>query len=396
MLTPYLPYPLYSGGQIRSYNLLKSLSEDGYKITLVSFVRGDWERENLTYLKNFCEEIVVFKRGKAWRPRNIFLSTFTLMPFLLSVYWSPLFKKKLQDALKHGNFDVIHVETFYMMHNLPKNVGIPVVLAEQNIEYLVYKRYVDTISRWFFIKPALYFDVLKIRKWEEHFWKKADQLIVMSEQDKKKTQREDVVVIPNGADVKKFKMQRLKPKSDKEKIILFIGNFKWMQNRDAAFWLLKEIWPHFVRLRRTKIKLWIVGKGIPQSIRRLGIDNVTFDEYAPDDTSLIYKKADVLLAPVRVGGGTKFKILESMASGLPVVTTKIGIEGIEAKEGREVLLGETAEDLASMTLEVLRAGRLREKLARNARVLIEEKYDWKKIVKKLEKVYESAVSNSHA
>ena len=138
------------------------------------------------------------------------------------------------------------------------------------------------------------------------------------------------------------------------------------------------------------MSLWVVGRNIPDSIKKLTDDrNVLFDENAPMETSEIFKQADALLSPIRVGGGTSFKILEAMASGVPVITTSLGIEGIDAEKDKDVLIADTAEGLANKTIGLLEDQEKYTRLAKNARVLIEKKYDWKVIVKQLEKIYES-------
>ncbi|MBI2622072.1 glycosyltransferase family 4 protein, partial [Candidatus Microgenomates bacterium] len=200
-----------------------------------------------------------------------------------------------------------------------------------------------------------------------------------------------------GVDLSKYQVSSIKYQvSKKEKIILFIGDFRWIENRDAATWLLKEIWPELeARSKKLEIrlKLWMVGKAIPNSIKQLANEeDVVFDEEAPDDTREIFARADLLLAPIRVGGGGKFKILESMASGVPVVTTLIGIEGIAAQDNNQVLIGDNIQDLVDKTVEALTKEDLYRKISQRARKLIEEKYDWKIIVKKLENVYQKTIA----
>jgi glycosyltransferase involved in cell wall biosynthesis len=192
-------------------------------------------------------------------------------------------------------------------------------------------------------------------------------------------------------DVAKFKNQNSKFKIDKkEKRILFIGNFKWIQNIKAADFILKEIWPKIKT--EEKIKLWIVGKNIPDYLKELGNDSsIIFDENAPEDTEKIYQKSDILLAPITVGGGTSYKILEAMASGVAVVTTKLGVEGLEAKDKKHALVGESGEQLAKNVFELLEKSDLRKKITENAREFIEENYSWEKIGKQLENVYKSVI-----
>ncbi len=124
----------------------------------------------------------------------------------------------------------------------------------------------------------------------------------------------------------------------------------------------------------------------------MGDENVLFDENASDDASLIYQKADLLLAPIRVGGGTKFKILEAMASGVLVVSSPLGVEGLGVKDGREVLIAKNSREFASQILKAFENTVKYQEMAQKARKLIEKEYDWKIIVQKLEAVYQSVTN----
>jgi glycosyltransferase involved in cell wall biosynthesis len=385
MVSSYLPYPLFSGGHIRLYNIIRGLSLN-HKITFVCEKRDYQTKEDVEKIEKFCKKVIVVDRKKQWTFPNIVKAGISFSPFLIVGHTNKLLKQAITEVLNSEKFDLIHVETSYVMQNVPQ-VDIPIVLVEHNIEHLVYKRFVDVAP--IFIRPLLYYDVIKLRHFEEEAWKKATKLVAVSEQEKRLMKREDTVVVPNGVDVDKFKAQSAKRKTKKEeRRILFIGDFKWVQNRDTAEWILTAIWPKV----KSSLKLWIVGRKIPQNIKDLGDESVIFDEDAPIDTSLIYQKADILLAPIRVGGGTSFKILEAMSCGVPVVTTRLGIEGIGAEENKEALVSETAEGLANHVIDILEDEKLYKTISQNARKLIEKKYDWKIIVERLEEVYKSAVA----
>lgn len=393
LISSYLPYPLFSGGHIRLYNLIKLLSKK-HKITLVCEKRDYQKEKDVEEVKKFCEKVVTFDRKTQWSFGNIVKTGFSLSPFLIVGHNIPAMKVEIGELLKKENFDLIHVETFYVLQNLPET-KVPIVLIEHNIEYLVYKRFAE--KAFLPLRPLLYLDILKLKYWEEKAWEKVTKLVAVSEIEKEimGKKRDDVLIVPNGVDTEKYKVLSMKYKVSKtEKRVLFIGDFKWVQNRDAAIWIVKSIWP-LIRLKvkseksKVDLKLWIVGRKIPDNIKAMGDDSVFFDENAPEDTNLIYEKADVLFAPIRVGGGTSFKILEGMASGVPVVTTFLGNEGIGAKNGEQILIASDSNDFAEKTLEILNDNNLYDKISQNARKFIEEKYDWKVIVKKLEDVYES-------
>src|SRR3989338_5056387 len=161
MITPYLPYPLVSGGQIRTYNLLKNLAPK-HQITLASFIRDSDETQYLKDLKPFCKKIIILQRRRAFSPLNIFLAAITPYPFLVSIYFDLGVKDQIRKELRREKYDLIHAETFYVMPNIPQT-EVPIFLVEQVIEYLVYQRFVEGLSIWLIpLKLFLFIDVFKI------------------------------------------------------------------------------------------------------------------------------------------------------------------------------------------------------------------------------------------
>ncbi len=387
LVSSFLPFPLYSGGDVRLYNIIKELSRT-HTVTLVCERRHHQSEKDIAELKKICNEVYTVDRKKQWSSANIFKTAFTWYPFLLTGHFHPEMKRKISELLSKETYDLIHVETFYIMHNLP-NTLLPTVLVEHNIEYLVYQRYIQTLPRILVgLLPLLYFDIAKIKYWEEKFWKKATKLVAVSGIEQKKMKRNDVALVPNGVDITNFAFSEKK----RSKKVLFIGSFKWIANQDAVNQIITQIWPKIKEGKEgDSLTLWIVGKEIPQQIKNLSKDtSIIFDEHV-EDAAKAFQEAHVLLAPIRVGGGTKFKVLEAMASGLPVVTTALGIEGIDAHHKEEVLIGDTSKELARLVQEITGDRALYTKIQKKARKLIEDTYDWKSIVKKLESVYVSAI-----
>jgi len=395
LVSSYLPYPLFSGGHIRLYNLIRELSRK-HKITLICEKRDYQGDAEVRELKKFCKKVITVNRKKQWTIKNILKTGLSFQSFLITGHTSSEMKKEIKRELSESQFDLIHIETSYVMQNIPL-IDIPLILVEHNIEYLVYKRFADSAPLP--LRPLLYLDVLKLKYWEEKMWGKATKLVAVSQSEKEIMDkiRQDVVVVSNGVDINKFKVLKSEIRNPKSEIrILFIGEFKWVQNRDAIEWILKEIWPklksEFIPSMTDKgIKLWVVGKSIPNFIKKLTTDkSVVFDENAPDKTEEIYQKSDLLIAPIRVGGGTSFKILEAMASGVPVITTPLG-NAMGAKENSEIVIAKTSEDFVQSIKRLLEDEKFYETISTNARKLVEEKFNWEKISQDLNSVYESVV-----
>lgn len=390
MLTPYLPFPDSSGGQIRSYNLIKGLSRK-HKITLFSLIKDDSEKKFIPELEKYCTKVKVFKRSKSpWTLRNILLTGFGAYPFLVIRNLSPQERKAVQEEIRDVRYDLIHAETFYVMPHIPET-KIPILLVEQTIEYLVYKHYVEG-SRNPIIRPLLSLDVAKLKFWETKFWKKADGVVAVSESDKKEMLKLapdlKVDLVPNGVNLNFFKKKDNWKAKDPR--ILFIANFKWLQNVEAAQLLLNEVFP-LVHNKNPRAKVWIVGQHIPEEILTHRSNDVIIDNLSEDDQAGIrnaYYESSVFVSPLRGPGGTRLKHLAAMAAKLPLVTTSVGVEGLGATNGKEVIVENSSKGIAEAAIKILEDEKLAEKIAGNARKLVEEKFSWYKMGEYLDKIYE--------
>lgn len=389
MLTPYLPYPLVSGGQIRTYNLLKHL-KDKHEITLFSLIKSHDEKKHLPHLEKYCRQIRLFKRSeKPFTLKNILKAGFSSYPFVVTRNLVSETKKEVRKELQNKRYDLIHAETFYMMPNIPQPGEIPVILVEQTIEYLGYQSYAQK-SKVLPIKPLLYIDINKIKSWETYYWHHCDRLITMSQDDKsyilkRHPQIKHVDVVANGVDMGFFtKTKKILPD---DPTVLIIGTFKWLPNVEAVEYLVEKIWP-LVRAKLPNAKLHIVGYSPTPKI--LGYDCANGIKVSGNvkDIRQAYSTAHVLLAPVKSGKGTRYKILEAMATKTPIVATKLAIEGIEGlEEGKHVLTGDKRSELAEQTIKLLGDTKLQSKLSKNSFELVADNYNWPRIAKDLDRIY---------
>lgn len=388
MLTPYLPYPLISGGQIRTYNLLKNLSQK-HDITLFSYIRDDSEKIYQNELLKYCRQVHLIKRRKAWALKNILLAGFTPYPFLVCLYLSKGLKEAIRKVLEQEKFDLIHAETFYVMPQLPKS-NLPILLVEQTIEWMVYERYVQEAKN-IFLKPLLYFDVYKIKFWEKYFWNKATRLAAVSEEDKEiigqTISKKNIDIVANGVDIDFFAATQKKKTFFGIKTVLFVGNFKWLPNSDAAIFLVEKIWP-LIRQKVDSVRLWIVGKNPTEKILSLQKQPGVEVKSDIDDIRTAFAAADVMLAPIRNGRGTKYKVLEAVATKTPVVATPLAVEGLDLLDKKEVFIGEGAAVLADKTIQLLSSRDLGKKIASQAYRILKTKYNWGVISQQLDKIYQ--------
>lgn len=385
MLTPYLPYPLLTGGQTRSYNLIKRLSSLGHEITLFSLVKNNNERKYVGALEKYCKEVQVFRRSeKPWTISNILRTGLSFYPFLVIRNWAQEEKSAIVEKLKMEKFDLIHAETFYVMPHIPKT-SIPILLVEQTIEYLVYRHYAESYPN-LSLRPFLYFDVLKMKYWEKRFWGRANKVAAMSEEDKQimlsQSPTLDVDIVPNGVD-SEFFGKKIIGRSNRP-IVLYLGNFTWLQNREAVKVLVAKVWPK-IKSDVPLAKLWIVGKDAKKFFPHLSAADIRVEEVS--DVREVYQQASVLVAPIYGGGGTRYKNFEAFASGLPVVTTSIGIGGIDAKDGVQVVVRDEPEEIAQAAVDLLKNPGGAQKIAGNAKKLVKDKFDWDPIARNLSRIY---------
>lgn len=389
MLTPYLPYPPSSGGQVRSYNLIKHLS-DKHEITLFSLIKEEQEKEYVSELKKFCPEVQVFKRPlKPWLLGNILRAGLGPYPFLVVRNLSKEEKQAVVKILEKQNFDLIHAENFYVMPHIPKT-PIPILLTEQTILYRVYQHYVRSLPRYlFWLKPFLLIDVLKLKYWEAFYWRKSDFLATVSKDDlpeiKALVPKKKVYIIPNGVDFAYFNQQKYQ-KNQQPMVLFGAADFHWMQNKEGARILIEDIWP-LIKKKVRNARLWVVGKTAPVALSSYSNrKDIIIEEV--DDSRKAYQRSWILVAPMRSGGGSRTKFFEAMASGLPVVTTPEGIEGIQAENGKQVIVESDFERLAEKAVDLLLDIKKARKIGLGGKKLVKEKYDWSASAKRLSQLYE--------
>lgn len=380
------PYPLYSGGQVRIFNLLKKLGKR-HSITLVSFIRDDKERQMKKFLP-FVKENIQVMRGRGLQLKYVIQSVLKNQPMLISTYDNALMRNTIRDVLRDGTFDLIHAEPFYVMPSIPPN-ALPLVISEHNIEYDVYAK--NALRSLPVVRPVLDTDASKVKTWEQNFWMKGKAITAVSGQDasviREYVSTIPVTVVPNGVDMDQFRFSKHVPDA-KHPNFSFVGNFSWMPNRDAVNVLLTTIWPAILT-RLPDATISIVGKNIPPNLRQIPSRNVIWKEHVSDIRE-IYQTSDALVAPLAISGGSKFKILEALASGCPVITTKEGIYGLNLTSDEISICINPSEFASACASVILNPLEWSEK-TKKARKIIEKEYSWNHIAEILEHVWEEAV-----
>jgi polysaccharide biosynthesis protein PslH len=396
-LTPQLPFPPRQGTAIRNWGLIKHLAER-HTIELLSFVEPDQPPPSAE-LQAVCKHVVTVpipQRSRAARVRTLLSS----QPDMARRLWSQRFSALLATLVYDGEYDLIHVEGLELAPYLaqvarsrPKNEGPRLLYDAHNAEYLIQRRAFlndwRLPARW----PAALYSSLqtpRLKHFEAETCRTADVVTCVSAEDAA-TLRQlapgvQPVVVPNGIDFDSYQTAAPRPELKNTCLLAFTGKMDYRPNIDAAVWFIGDIWPR-IRAARPEAQFFVVGQKPPERLRQLHGQNGVVVTGAVDDPRPYIAAAAVYVAPLRMGGGTRFKLLEAMALGRPIVSTTLGAEGFAVQSGRELLLADTPAEFAAAVLKLLEAPATAQAVAQTGRAFAQASYDWSAIIPRLEAAY---------
>ena len=393
-LMSQIPYPLDTGAKIRTFNLISNLSREN-SITLFTFGDAGQESQKITALREFCKKIELVHKTE----NNIFISAlfnlFSGCPYAVDKYYSKEMSDKIAGLLEKESFDLIHCDSLQVSRNVLKLKNIPKILTEHNIESQILQRAAERESD-ILKKAYLYLQYLKLKKYEIFACKQFDRVITVSEEDKKflsKFISEDKIsVVPNGVDTGYFSPQSIVRSPQNEETLVFTGSMDWLPNRDAVTYFCKDILPLIWNVKKN-LRFYIVGRNAPKSIVELGKNDARIVVTGSvDDVRPYMERTIVFVVPLRIGGGTRLKILEAFAMGKAVVSTSIGCEGLDVIDGENIAIVDKPIDFAYRVMELLNNEGLRNRLALNGRSLVEKKYRWDTVSGLLDKAWHDLVN----
>jgi glycosyltransferase involved in cell wall biosynthesis len=397
-----LPGPPIFGGQRRIHGLITHLASSN-EVSVLSLVDASVDQnEGIRDAKSYCQEVVTvsdaYHRVAGARKRLAQVrSLASTRSFERRLFHRRVVQRALDLHLASHEYDIVNCEFVFMASYRFRRPGRErpcLVLDEHNVEYDVLRR---TASATTFDRRL--FNALnwrKLRHEEIAAWRRFDGCTVTSRRDEELV-RQDVpnvptAVIPNGVDVDVF---RPRPEGEVDPLtVLFFGAINYFPNTDGVTYFLERILP-LLRARYPKVRIRIVGPGTPDSIRAQQSSNVEVAGFVDDLPSEIARAA-VVIAPLRIGGGTRLKILEAMAMGRPIVSTSLGAEGLDVTHDKDILLSDTPEDFARDVGRILDDRGLGTRLGQAARRLAEERYGWKAAARKLESFYEELITSGGA
>ena len=310
----------------------------------------------------------------------------------------PELQQVLDRVLRANRFDIVNLEyTFlgnYNFHQAPPGEREPaLVLDLHNIDYDLARQYAENGST---VWRRLYYQAnwRKLYREEVEAYRGADGICLCSADDERRLLAEvpdaRTTVIPNAADVDYFQPRLTDPPSD-GRTVVFFGLLSYVPNIDGVHYFVEEIWPRIVAHNDTA-RFKIIGGGPPPSLQALASPRVELTGFVPDLRPHLAEAA-LVVVPLRLGGGTRLKIVEAMAMGKAIVSTTLGAEGIEAVSGRDILIADEPDAFAAAVNHLLTSSRDADRMARFARQLAFEQYSWSEAARNLEEFYRWLLSN---
>ena len=394
MLTPYLPYPPNSGGRSRTFNLVKHL-RDYYRITLVCFGRPEEQAFDLAPMRDLCELIVVDRAPSPSQIKAALLSLTSPRPVTMRLYHTPEMEQTVLRVLQERSIVLIHVESFYMLPNLPSQLGVPVLLSEPAVEYIAWWRHAQVAAPWY-SRPGIALEALKMRLWEPRAWADATVVGVMSGVDeaaiKQATPGVQTIHAPNGVDVEFFQPDDSVKRDNRT--LVYVGDYKYFPNTDAMLYFAAEILP-LIRKRRGDAQLMIVGKDPPPELIALHNDPDTAVTVTGlvDDIRPYLQSSALFVCSLRSGSGTRFKLMEALACGCPVVSTPVGAEGLDAQDGTHMLLRDSPRAFADAVLDLLEHPEKGADMGRQGRAWVTDHHAWAHSAALLREAYDKLIGH---
>jgi glycosyltransferase involved in cell wall biosynthesis len=403
-LTQIVPFPPDAGPKVKTYHVLRALAGQGHAVTLVSFVRPD-ELQHLPALEKICKAVhtVPIHRSRLADVGYMLRSYLTKRPFLIERDDLRPMQELVNKLVRDGDFHFIHADQLTMVQFAVRGASAfpdkkpKVIFDAHNAVWTIVQRMQEN-ARWF-LKPILGIEAKRVKRYEGELLKTVDHVLAVTDVDQasleealnfskvKKTDRvAPISVIPIAVDTQQLQPIKRQPDS---KNIVTLGTLHYPPNADGIRWFFNDVFP-LIRKRIPEATLTIIGKNPPQDFLDVaaqypGAINVT--GYATELAPYLAQSA-LMVVPVRAGGGIRVRILEAFAYAMPVVTTTIGLEGINAELDKDVLVADTATDFANRVCELLEDVPLQEKLSLNGRKLAETKYDWQVVLSAMKPIYE--------
>jgi glycosyltransferase involved in cell wall biosynthesis len=399
MVDEELPYPPTSGKRIRTLNLTLRLAAR-HKLTYLCHRNADpaeAEEAKRFFAANGIRTVVVERRvppksGLSFHAR-LAANLLSPLPYSVASHDSVELRRALQEHAATQHVDLWHCEWTPYAQAL-RAVGGKRVVVAHNVESVIWRRYYETetsaLRRWYIGRQWR-----KFERFERRALGEAERTIAVSDIDAERFRAEfgltRVPVVENGVDTQYFQPSASRRNPAR---LLFLGSLDWRPNLDGVHLLLDTVFPE-VRRAVPDATLAIVGRNPADTLRRqiAALPGVELFGSVPDVRPFL-AECGMLVVPLRIGGGSRLKILEALAAGVPVVSTRVGAEGLQLEAGRDLTVVEGVGDLAAALIDGIRDYPRLTAEAESGREVVLERYDWDRLADQLEQVWLDCVNET--
>jgi glycosyltransferase involved in cell wall biosynthesis len=395
MLSPAYPFPPDNGAKRRIKAILEGLAAQ-HEVTFVSIIAENPARESAHATP--WQEATFRQRETAI---SAWLKTLLSKRFYREVkFWNPEMETFVRERLVSGEYDAVLVSFLatsrYLEHwyDLPAKNRPLLILDQHNLDEVVWQRHRRDNPN-FLKRQYASLQHARVLRLQQCWFPRFDVILSVSAEDLQATRKyvrqpaTRLALAPNGADTTHFSMAGPADSAKDAAVIVFGGSMDVTMNQDAVHWFLGEIFPS-IEGKVPGVQFWVVGRNPPPAIQRYSQPGRVVVTGTVEDVVPYYQQADVFVVPSRMGGGTKLKTLEALALGLPVVSTGIGVQGLEVVSGKHVYIADEARDFAESVVRLLVNREQARAMGLAGRALVSEKYTWDSILKTINAVIADA------
>jgi glycosyltransferase involved in cell wall biosynthesis len=380
IISPFLPYPPRDGGKLKMYNSIKSLTDE-YDIILLSFIENIEDEKYSAYLKTFCKDVVMVLRKPTLLPQK----EEAYIPEIVKAFYSQEFKEKLDEIIKRYKIDILQTEYTFMAYYTRGINNIPKLLIEHDTSlFSLLSSYEKPLENGYLDR---FIDWLKKMRFHKDAYRRFDKIIVFTEEEKIRVKSlvsgVDISVIPMGLDLLSYNFFK---RESQPLDIIFMGYMGHYPNIDGILYFCNKIFP-LIQAELPEVSLHIIGSGTNERLSGLSGRRNIFLVGEVENVYPFLAKSKVFIAPLRLGGGIKVKILEAMAMGLPVVATSAAARGLKINTEEDIVIADNPKKFAKAVISLMKDEILRNKVGGNARLVVDRFYNLGKIKEQLKLVY---------
>lgn len=385
--------PIENGGNIRTYHILRYLSSR-HELTFYSYYGGEADKAYERELQQRLPGSVAACTGKRElsgiaRGLDYLAHLSAQPPYAVSRFASFQVQDQLRAWFRERRFDVVVCDFLDAAVNFPGRWNIPCVLFQHNVESEIWRRHAATAGNP--VKKMMYgVEFRKMQRYEQIEVRKFHHVVAVSESDRALMTQwvdgEHVTVVPTGVDLAEYRPDPDAPEPGP--VITFVGAMDWEPNVDGVEYFASEIWPA-IRAEAPEARLRIVGRNPDRRVKRWASESIEVTGRVPSVVEHLRQSA-VVIVPLRIGGGTRLKIYEAMATAKAVVSTTVGAEGLDVHHGRDIMLADDARSFAQAVIRLLRDRELRHRYQRAAAETA-ARCDWPAIGERFHEVLRSVV-----